>query len=180
MLALQLLVNGLVTGAALGLVAVSFSLIYATTKLFHVAHAGVYTLSVDGNPYAVDGTADPFRILGLTDAALDTSTKEEEVQTYDEETQGFDQSVATGKSFTMKLSGVCDFNDTAYKLIRYLEKDAVSYGTMAKLARIGPTGSTETVYGYGRFTNFSEKNQAGTIVKYDVTFKGYGAYELDF
>ena len=45
MLALQLLVNGLVTGCALGVVAISFSLIYATTKIFHVAHAGVYTLA---------------------------------------------------------------------------------------------------------------------------------------
>ena len=45
MLWLQLLVNGLVTGCALGVVAISFSLIYATTKIFHVAHAGVYTLS---------------------------------------------------------------------------------------------------------------------------------------
>jgi branched-chain amino acid transport system permease protein len=45
MLWLQLLVNGLVTGCALGVVAISFSLIYATTKLFHVAHAGVYTMS---------------------------------------------------------------------------------------------------------------------------------------
>ena len=45
MLALQLLVNGLVTGCALGVVSVSFGLIYATTKLFHVAHAGVYTLA---------------------------------------------------------------------------------------------------------------------------------------
>jgi branched-chain amino acid transport system permease protein len=43
MLALQLLINGLVTGCALGLVAISFSLVYATTKIFHVAHAGVYT-----------------------------------------------------------------------------------------------------------------------------------------
>ena len=43
MLALQLLVNGLVTGSALGLVAISFSLVYSTTKIFHVAHAGVYT-----------------------------------------------------------------------------------------------------------------------------------------
>ncbi|MBN8875814.1 MAG: branched-chain amino acid ABC transporter permease [Rhodospirillales bacterium] len=42
---LQLLVNGLVTGAALGVVAISFALIYATTKIFHVAHAGVYTLA---------------------------------------------------------------------------------------------------------------------------------------
>jgi branched-chain amino acid transport system permease protein len=45
MLPLQLLINGLVTGCALGVVAVSFSLIYATTKIFHVAHAGVYTMA---------------------------------------------------------------------------------------------------------------------------------------
>ena len=44
MLALQLLCNGIVTGCALGIVAVSFSFIYATTKIFHVAHAGVYTM----------------------------------------------------------------------------------------------------------------------------------------
>ncbi len=45
MLALQLLINGLVTGSALGVVAVSFSLIFSTAKIFHVAHAGVYTMA---------------------------------------------------------------------------------------------------------------------------------------
>ncbi len=44
MLALHLLVNGLVTGCALGMVAISFSLVYSTTRIFHVAHAGIYTL----------------------------------------------------------------------------------------------------------------------------------------
>jgi len=44
MLALQLFATGLVTGCALGVVAISFSLVYATTKIFHVAHAGIYTL----------------------------------------------------------------------------------------------------------------------------------------
>jgi branched-chain amino acid transport system permease protein len=44
MLALQLLASGLVTGCALGVGAISFSLVYATTKIFHVAHAGIYTL----------------------------------------------------------------------------------------------------------------------------------------
>src|SRR3984957_1458674 len=44
MLPLQLFVNGLVTGCALGVVAISFSLVYATTKIFHVAHAGIYML----------------------------------------------------------------------------------------------------------------------------------------
>src|SRR5271168_3463491 len=45
MLWLQLLVNGLETGCALGVVAISFSLVYATTKIFQVAHAGIYTLA---------------------------------------------------------------------------------------------------------------------------------------
>jgi branched-chain amino acid transport system permease protein len=45
MILLQLLVNGLITGCALGVVAISFALVYATTKIFHVAHAGVYTLA---------------------------------------------------------------------------------------------------------------------------------------
>lgn len=44
MLLLQLLANGIVTGCALGVVAISFSLVYSTTRIFHVAHAGVYTL----------------------------------------------------------------------------------------------------------------------------------------
>ncbi|HTW71435.1 MAG TPA: branched-chain amino acid ABC transporter permease [Acetobacteraceae bacterium] len=45
MILLQLLINGLITGCALGVVAISFALVYATTKIFHVAHAGVYTLA---------------------------------------------------------------------------------------------------------------------------------------
>ena len=45
MLALQLLINGLITGSALGIVAISFSLVFSTAKIFHVAHAGVYTMA---------------------------------------------------------------------------------------------------------------------------------------
>jgi branched-chain amino acid transport system permease protein len=43
-LSLQLLANGVVTGCSLGVVAISFSLIYSTTRIFHVAHAGIYSL----------------------------------------------------------------------------------------------------------------------------------------
>ncbi|MDE1993041.1 MAG: branched-chain amino acid ABC transporter permease [Rhizobiaceae bacterium] len=45
MLFLQLLINGLITGCGIGLVAVSFGLVYSSSRVFHVAHAGVYTLS---------------------------------------------------------------------------------------------------------------------------------------
>ncbi len=65
MLLLQLLVNGIVTGCALGVVAVSFALVYATTRVFHVAHAGVYTL---GGYLAwslvAHGVPDPLALLG--------------------------------------------------------------------------------------------------------------------
>jgi len=44
MVLLQLLLNGVVTGCALGVVAISFALVYSTTRIFHVAHAGIYTL----------------------------------------------------------------------------------------------------------------------------------------
>ena len=44
MLYLQLVADGVVTGCAIGLVAASFAYFYATTGIFHVAHAGIYTL----------------------------------------------------------------------------------------------------------------------------------------
>lgn len=54
MLLLQLLVDGLINGLAIGLVAISFSLVYATTRVFHVAHAGIYTLGGYIAWYVVD------------------------------------------------------------------------------------------------------------------------------
>jgi branched-chain amino acid transport system permease protein len=40
---LQLFVNGIITGAIFSLFAVSFSIIYATTKIFHFAHGMIFT-----------------------------------------------------------------------------------------------------------------------------------------
>jgi branched-chain amino acid transport system permease protein len=45
MLFISLLAEGLTTGCAIGVVAMSFSLIYSTTRVFHVAHAGIFTLA---------------------------------------------------------------------------------------------------------------------------------------
>ncbi|CAH1689680.1 Branched-chain amino acid transport system permease protein [Hyphomicrobiales bacterium] len=44
MLYLQLFVDGVISGCAIGLVSISFSYFYSTTGIFHVAHAGIYTL----------------------------------------------------------------------------------------------------------------------------------------
>ncbi len=61
MLFLHLLVDGVVTGCAVGIVAVTFTLIYTTTRVFHIAHAGIFTLAgyaawfltTRGAPFAV-------------------------------------------------------------------------------------------------------------------------------
>jgi branched-chain amino acid transport system permease protein len=42
---IQLLINGLIAGALYALVALGFSLIYRSTKIFHIAHAATYTAS---------------------------------------------------------------------------------------------------------------------------------------
>jgi branched-chain amino acid transport system permease protein len=39
----QLLINGMIAGAVYAIVALGFSLIYRSTKIFHIAHAAVYT-----------------------------------------------------------------------------------------------------------------------------------------
>ena len=70
--------------------------------------SGVFT--VNGNAYNMDGTpagsADqPLRLSGLTSASLETDTGAEDIYTYDDETKGFNQSVATTKSFSLYLSG---------------------------------------------------------------------------
>lgn len=42
-MALQFLINGLIVGSVYALVALGFSLIYHTTRVFHIAHGAIYT-----------------------------------------------------------------------------------------------------------------------------------------
>ena len=44
MLLLQLIVDGAIAGCAVGVVAITFTYVYSTTGVFHIAHAGIYTL----------------------------------------------------------------------------------------------------------------------------------------
>jgi branched-chain amino acid transport system permease protein len=44
MLVNQLLADGVVSGCAIGMVAISLAFVWSTTRVFHVAHAGIYTL----------------------------------------------------------------------------------------------------------------------------------------
>lgn len=130
-----------------------------------------------------DGTAvtaeTVIKLTGLTNAALETDTGSETVTTYDTDSKGFDQNVAVSKSWSLSLEGLSQFSDAGYKVLRLLEQGAVDGSLKCKIGRVGPTGTTEAVYGYATLTGFSESIEAGSIVSWSVTAEGYGPYALD-
>lgn len=69
--AAQLIVNGLISGAGYGLIAVSFAIIYNTTHFFHFAHAAVYTVAayVALSLTAIGYLSTPAALLGSFAAA---------------------------------------------------------------------------------------------------------------
>ena len=138
---------------------------------------GIFTVA--GSAFSMDGTDKPVRLYGLTNAALETDTSSEDVITYDDETKGFSTSVATSKSWSMTLEGVADFGDAGYQVLRLTEQNTVANSLRVKIVRVGPTGTTESVYGYGTLEGYSESIEAGSIVSWSATLSGYGPYKLD-
>lgn len=120
-----------------------------------------------------------LRLFGLTNAALETDTGSETVTTYDTESRGFDQNVAISKSWSISLEGVSQFQDAGYKVMRLLEQNAVAGQLKCKIGRIGPTGTTEQVYGYATLSSFSESIEAGSVVSWSLQADGFGPYAVD-
>lgn len=166
--------NGTRTVTATTSTTVSFALTGANITSASVA-AGTAT---GGNDLNLDGTDPPVRLLGIQSGPPTSDVSEESEVYWDDTAQGFEQPEVTSKSASMDIAGKIDFNATSYKLIRLLEKGTVSQGLMAKLALIGPRGYNETIFGFGRFNNFTPDNTAGATAKFQSTFKFYGAYGL--
>ena len=149
------------------------------------ASTGIFT--VGGNAFAMDGVADgktatsdaPVKLLGLTTASLQTDTGSEDVYTYDDESKGFNQSVATTKGFSISLSGVADFKDAGYQILRLTEQNTVADSLRVKIARVGPTGTVETVYGYGTLMGYTESIEVASIVSWECSITGYGPYRVE-
>ena len=141
---------------------------------------GIFT--VETVDYVMDGTTatdKPFKMLGLTNASLETDTSSEDVITYDRTTRGYNTNIATTKSFSISLEGVADFKSAAYQMLRLAEANTVNNSLRVKFARVGPTGTDETIYGYGTLEGYSESIEAGSVVSYSATLNGYGPYVLD-
>lgn len=138
---------------------------------------GIFTVA--GGAFTMDGLDDVVRLYGLTNAALETDTNSEDVITYDSDTKGFNLSLPTSKSWSISLGGVADFKDAGYQILRLTEQNTVADALRVKFARVGPTGTDECVYGYGTLTGYTEAIEAGSIVSWEATLQGYGAYRID-
>ncbi len=134
--------------------------------------------SVEASAMSMDGSDAPFRLYGLTNAALETDTSSEDVITYDDETKGFNTSIATSKSWSVSLEGVADFRDAGYQVLRLTEQNTVANSLRVKFVRVGPTGTDEAIYGYGTLQGYSESIEAGSIVSWSATLTGYGSYNI--
>jgi hypothetical protein len=139
--------------------------------------SGIFTVA--GTAFGMDGLDDAVRLYGLTNAALETDTNSEDVITYDSDTKGFNLSLPTSKSWSISLGGVADFKDAGYQILRLTEQNTVADALRVKFARVGPTGTDECVYGYGTLTGYTEAIEAGSIVSWEATVQGYGAYRID-
>ena len=138
--------------------------------------SGIFT--VNSIAFAMDGTDDAVRLTGLTSASLETDTGIEDIYTYDDTTSGFNQGVATTKSFSISLAGIADFGDAGYKILRLTEQNTVADGLRVAFKRVGPTGTTEEIVGYGTLTGYTESNEVTSIVSWECTLTGYGPYSL--
>ena len=149
----------------------------ANSTLSYANSTGI--LTAESTAFAMDGTDKPFRLYGLTNASLETDTNSEDVTTYDDESRGYSVSIATSKSWTVTLEGVADFRDAGYQALRLIEQNTVANSLRVKFLRIGPTGTDETIYGYGTLQGYSESVEAGSIVSWSTELIGYGPYRLD-
>ena len=141
---------------------------------------GVFSIGGEGGAALdMDGTDNPFRLYGLTNASLETDTDSEDVVTYDDDTKGFNISLPTSKSWEVSLAGVTDFKDAAYHVLRLTEANTIADALRVKFLRVGPTGTDEKVYGYGTLSGYTESIEAGSIVSWEATLTGYGPYRLD-
>lgn len=138
---------------------------------------GVFT--VEATAFDMDGADKPVKLYGLTNASLETDTNSEEVVTYDSDTGGFNLTLPTSKTWSISLAGVADFKDAGYQIMRLTEQNTVKDALRVKFGRLGPTGTTEAIYGYGTLSGYTESIEAGSIVSWEATLEGYGPYVID-
>jgi hypothetical protein len=138
---------------------------------------GIFT--VEAAAFGMDGADAPVKLYGLTNASLETGTNSEEVVTYDSDTGGFNLTLPTSKTWSVSLAGVADFKDAGYQILRLTEQNTVKDALRVKFGRVGPTGTTEAIYGYGTLSGYTESIEAGSIVSWEATLEGYGPYVID-
>lgn len=134
----------------------------------------VFTLTIDGDPYPLDGTGAPIQLLNVTSAPQSTETSDETVITHDQVTRGSAITVGVTDTHSFAFAGMTAYKNVDHKVLEVMREVATAERLAVKYLRVGPGGTDEKKLCYGRFSGKSEEGDAGALVKYSVTLNVLG------
>lgn len=134
----------------------------------------VFTLTIDGASYPLDGTGAPIQLLNVTSAPQSTETSDETVITHDQVTRGSAITVGVTDTHSFAFAGMTAHKNVDHKVMEVLREVATADRLAVKYLRVGPGGTTEKKLCYGRFSSKSEEGDAGALVKYSATLNALG------
>lgn len=142
--------------------------------------SGVFNLTVDGDPYALDGTAPPIQLLNVTGAPVNSQTNDESVITHDAATRGSAVTVGVSNTHSIAYKGMTVHKSVDHKILTVLQQYGISEGLGFKWLREGPAGTTEKRLCYGRLSSKAEEGDAGALAKYTFTMNVLGEVHTIF
>jgi hypothetical protein len=140
----------------------------------HSYVSNVFTLTVDGTAYPLDGTGAPIRLLNVTGAPINTQTSDESVITHDAATRGSTITVGTSNAHSIAFKGMTVHKSVDHKILTILRQFGISENMAVKYLREGPAGTSEKQLCYGRIASKTEEGDAGALTKYGFTLNALG------
>lgn len=133
-----------------------------------------FAITIEGDPYPLDGTGRPIQLLNVTGAPLSGQTNDETVITHDAETRGSTLTVGVSTTFSAAYKGMMVHKSVDHKILEILNTYSVSENLGFKWLRIGPAGTSEKKLCYGRLSSLSEEGDAGALSKYGFNMNVQG------
>ena len=109
--------------------------------------AGVFT--IDSVAYTMDGTDDAVRLSGLTSASLRPTLALRTSIPTTTKPPASTRPWLPPRASASPWPVLADFGDAGYKILRLTEQNTVADGLRVAFKRVGPTGTTEEIVGYG-------------------------------
>lgn len=135
----------------------------------------VFTLTIDGASYPLDGTGDPIQMLNVTSAPHSTDTSDESVITHMQVTRGSAITVGVTDTHKFDFKGMTAHRNVDHKVLQVMREVGTAEQLACKYLRVGPGGTLEKKVCYVRFSGITEEGDAGALVKFSATANVLGS-----